>query len=348
MVQIQFFDAFAPQIQVCFGMKMLRFEGVSVLILPHYRIVPKNWIKLTRCLYVVFYLVLTYIRHMDRAKLIAAYRRTKNIKGSADRTGYTYEKARRILLEEGLKKPKLKPGELKNICKTYDKGVSIRKIGTLFHKQHHEITILLRNNQNKYHRVFKGKDFLNPEIVLDICKDYHSRIPEKTIRLKYNIGAYLYRLALTTGKADPQKRQATYRCKHCGKMPPEVKFWKKRKLECRECNPHNPSSSKKAENAYLLKHFGITTADYDRLLKSQDSKCALCGVAQGVHKRKHAVDHCHNTGEIRGLLCTRCNTLLGSLEKAPWFIKAAKKYLTKPPARGLVHPIDDFGQGFLF
>lgn len=58
----------------------------------------------------------------------------------------------------------------------------------------------------------------------------------------------------------------------------------------------------------------MTEADYTRLLDSQGSGCAVCGnkEAGGRWKVFH-IDHCHQTGEVRGLLCHRCNVTLGSM-----------------------------------
>lgn len=62
----------------------------------------------------------------------------------------------------------------------------------------------------------------------------------------------------------------------------------------------------------LKRHYGMTLADYDRLLESQEGKCAICErvPGQSLHKRLY-VDHDHDTKVIRGLLCYRCNASLG-------------------------------------
>lgn len=56
-----------------------------------------------------------------------------------------------------------------------------------------------------------------------------------------------------------------------------------------------------------LKKYGITQADYDRMLSEQFHCCKICGKHQSLFKRKFAVDHCHQTLRVRGLLCFRCN-----------------------------------------
>ena len=60
---------------------------------------------------------------------------------------------------------------------------------------------------------------------------------------------------------------------------------------------------------HLRRKYGITLKEYDVLLEAQNGVCAICG---GIDVgKKLAVDHCHETGKIRGLLCSRCNPALG-------------------------------------
>jgi hypothetical protein len=61
----------------------------------------------------------------------------------------------------------------------------------------------------------------------------------------------------------------------------------------------------------IKRNYGLSWGDYTRLLQSQNSLCAICMTPH--HKRLH-VDHCHETGRVRGLLCGPCNTALGKYE----------------------------------
>jgi len=61
--------------------------------------------------------------------------------------------------------------------------------------------------------------------------------------------------------------------------------------------------------AYLLRQYGLTSADYDRLLESQRGVCGICG--QPPKNNLLAVDHDHKTGRVRGLLCSPRNRHLG-------------------------------------
>ena len=65
--------------------------------------------------------------------------------------------------------------------------------------------------------------------------------------------------------------------------------------------------------------YGITLQDYDRILSEQGGKCAICKSDKAGNKGQcFAVDHCHDTGKVRGLLCAGCNI---RIEWLRWFDK---------------------------
>ena len=87
------------------------------------------------------------------------------------------------------------------------------------------------------------------------------------------------------------------------------------------------------KNEDLVKRFGITYTDYLEIHNIQEGLCALCGFPEMAvdHRTKKprmlAVDHCHTTGNIRGLLCTKCNTGLGNFLDSKELLEKAIKYL---------------------
>lgn len=80
-----------------------------------------------------------------------------------------------------------------------------------------------------------------------------------------------------------------------------------------------------------LKHYyGITLEQYDNMLAKQNGCCAVCGKNTPGHNHKHfSVNHDHETGEIRGLLCNDCNRGIGLLGDNAENIKKALEYLQK-------------------
>lgn len=98
----------------------------------------------------------------------------------------------------------------------------------------------------------------------------------------------------------------------------------------------SPESRAAYERAWRFKRrYGITIEDYDRMLAEQDGKCALCHQPPARIFRKTgkvqdlAVDHDHATGDVRALLCTDCNTMLGLAEDSPDRLRAAAAYLER-------------------
>lgn len=81
-----------------------------------------------------------------------------------------------------------------------------------------------------------------------------------------------------------------------------------------------------ARNYWLEDQYGITLAQYNTLHTRQNGVCALCGKPP-KSKRRLSVDHCHETGKIRGLLCPPCNTSLGVLGDTPEAFKRVLAYL---------------------
>jgi hypothetical protein len=76
-------------------------------------------------------------------------------------------------------------------------------------------------------------------------------------------------------------------------------------------------------------HYGLPHGTYERMLIEQGGKCAICGTDDPSPRRHFAVDHCHTTGTVRGLLCQSCNHGLGRFNDSPSILEKALKYLLK-------------------
>lgn len=80
-------------------------------------------------------------------------------------------------------------------------------------------------------------------------------------------------------------------------------------------------------SSILMNKYGITLDTFNDMLKNQNYKCAVCDSTNPGPKGVFAVDHCHSTGTVRGLLCYLCNMGLGSFKDNPTFLMAAITYL---------------------
>ncbi len=78
----------------------------------------------------------------------------------------------------------------------------------------------------------------------------------------------------------------------------------------------------------LKKNYGISLEDFDRMFMEQEGKCAICGTdSPGRGHPYFNVDHSHSTGEVRGLLCSNCNTGIGLLKDDYLTVQKAADYL---------------------
>lgn len=90
--------------------------------------------------------------------------------------------------------------------------------------------------------------------------------------------------------------------------------FKRRRERFAAKHPEIAEKYPRGRTLYLDYTHGMTRSDYDALLKVQKGRCAICGRTRDDEPgRRHlAVDHCHATGRVRGLLCGRCNLAVGS------------------------------------
>lgn len=134
-------------------------------------------------------------------------------------------------------------------------------------------------------------------------------------------------------------------CTVCGQSKPLDSFYNSKQTKdgkgyrCKSCdadarkkwNENNPERAKKSERSRHLKHrYNITLEEYNTMLEEQGGKCKICNSPET--KTSHgtgtfAVDHCHETGKVRGLLCNNCNRGLGLFRDDVVILKSALNYL---------------------
>ena len=103
--------------------------------------------------------------------------------------------------------------------------------------------------------------------------------------------------------------------------------------ECKECTvkrtvEYNREHSTSVRSQYLKRNYGLTFEEFEAMLSDQDNCCAICKSTKplGRHKRFN-VDHHNKTGNVRGLLCSNCNTALGLVNDNIHTLKSMIQYL---------------------
>ncbi len=93
------------------------------------------------------------------------------------------------------------------------------------------------------------------------------------------------------------------------------------------------SKKEKSKKYALKKNYGIAYVHYLELLKQQEGKCAICKRVPDQTEHSLGIDHCHETGVVRGLLCSNCNVGLGNFKDNGEYLEAAYMYLKQAPPK---------------
>lgn len=136
-----------------------------------------------------------------------------------------------------------------------------------------------------------------------------------------------------------RRNKSGYRswCKKClhelnNKDEEKRKNWNKSYYENYQNESFLEFGVTRTRELWLLKKYNLPLEQYISMIKSQDSKCCICNKPFDFTNRnqKHiCVDHCHTSGEIRGILCTCCNRGLGGFKDNLQYLEEAIVYLKK-------------------
>lgn len=93
----------------------------------------------------------------------------------------------------------------------------------------------------------------------------------------------------------------------------------------------------KAREWHLMNRFGLTLEGFDRILIAQGGGCAICGFREPPPRKSHKknrksilhVDHDHDTGKVRGILCFNCNSAIGHFRDDEKLVEKALDYLRR-------------------
>lgn len=130
-------------------------------------------------------------------------------------------------------------------------------------------------------------------------------------------------------------------CRHCGEYKNYGDYHNNKEMRDGKSSYCKPCASKRlrvwrdqnkdrAKDTQLRFKYGISLEDHVALFSKQFGRCAICGLEEKDAPRgKLFVDHCHATGEVRGLLCHHCNTGLGYFMDNPSLLSGAILYLKK-------------------
>ncbi|MFD6286887.1 endonuclease VII domain-containing protein [Streptomyces sp. NPDC060205] len=111
-------------------------------------------------------------------------------------------------------------------------------------------------------------------------------------------------------------------CRTCGEIKPHGEWHRNASASdglstrCKACRVVQ------GRQGHLKRHYGMTEAERDEMVASQKGLCVICLKAPAVH-----VDHCHETGRVRGVLCFNCNSAIGKLGDDPDAVRRAAAYL---------------------
>jgi hypothetical protein len=145
------------------------------------------------------------------------------------------------------------------------------------------------------------REFMKKNLLCKICKKYKSKSLFSIVS-KNKKGKVYYRTS----------------CKKC---------WAKIQKDKYKSNSHKKPTFIEYRKYHLKYHFGITPDDYNTMFEKQNGCCIICGIHQSELNSKLAVDHCHTTKKVRGLLCPFCNNGLGCFKDNINFLSKAIKYL---------------------
>jgi len=119
-------------------------------------------------------------------------------------------------------------------------------------------------------------------------------------------------------------------CKMCCSKAAHKRYLKNTvriKERSKEWRLKNPERSRYLIRRSKLKKYDLTMEDYDAIFIAQKGKCQICRKPITKHAFETCVDHDHNTHEVRGILCRRCNRALGFFDDDCSIVTSAAEYL---------------------
>jgi len=156
---------------------------------------------------------------------------------------------------------------------------------------------------------------------------------EKLDELGASLEVAGFRVPYPNGLSQPETKRV---CRACKTSKATDQFYTGHRI-CKVCHRKRGKEweSKNPERTVYLHwrkqlkaKFGMTVEDFYARLAAQGGGCAICGRMheERVGGRLH-VDHCHESGRVRGLLCVNCNTMIGHSKDQPLILRQAAEYV---------------------
>jgi hypothetical protein len=133
-------------------------------------------------------------------------------------------------------------------------------------------------------------------------------------------------------------------CVKCKELQPIGQYWKDKQKNdglrpyCKNCERDRYTSKEyyaqrkdpkyvAIKHRHKMKKYGITEEDFIAMENAQNSCCAICDRPENKMNTKLSVDHSHESGNVRGLLCSNCNRGLGFFKDSPELLVKAATYV---------------------
>ena len=107
-------------------------------------------------------------------------------------------------------------------------------------------------------------------------------------------------------------------------MPDAKYYWTHKERLLEEQRAYRKKTKEYWYNYNILQRYGVTRKQYDVMLALQEGVCAICGKGDN---RRLGVDHNHESGKVRGLLCNKCNHGIGCFNDDVTLLQKAINYL---------------------
>lgn len=181
-------------------------------------------------------------------------------------------------------------------------------------------------------RCFTGKPCLRGHIAERYTKSFVCTACQDMFNKRPKTGEFKVREVRSRTKENMRRSEEAF---NAGETyyTPEKPCWNghlKRYVSSNNCYYCHEESLKKrkpkAKYSRIKREYGLTENEYNELLEKQEWKCKICEKHESIKFKLH-VDHCHDSGKVRGLLCNRCNQGIGLLKHSKTILENAIKYL---------------------